>query len=242
LGLTRTYQGGPINEKNNEVKSFNLLSNRWEDATESDMFVPGGAGAIASTPSDLLTFFHALMNEQLINRTSLDQMMQTTDGFGLGVLTFPFYDKTAFGHNGGIDAFVSNAAYFPSDNVAISIVSNGLNVALNDVLIGILSCTFNKPFDIPSFEFLALSDAESTRCPATYVSSDLPLEIRIFVENGQLYAQATGQSAFTLEKTKDGAFEYKAANIKITFNWSEDGAVSGFVLNQHGQKYSYNPK
>jgi len=79
----------------------------------------------------------------------INQMQEIKEGYGKGLIRFPFGNKIAYGHNGGIDGFVSNLAYFPSENVVLSVTANGMNCNFNDILIGIISIYFNIPFEIP---------------------------------------------------------------------------------------------
>ena len=65
--------------------------------------------------------------------------MEIQDGYGLGMFQVPFYDKKAFGHNGAIDGFQSNAYYFPVENVSVAFTANGLAMSINDIMIGALS-------------------------------------------------------------------------------------------------------
>jgi CubicO group peptidase (beta-lactamase class C family) len=63
LQLADTYLGCRIGAKSNEAKSYTMSAD-WTLATETDMSIPLGAGAIVSTPSDLNKFFNALFNNQ----------------------------------------------------------------------------------------------------------------------------------------------------------------------------------
>jgi CubicO group peptidase (beta-lactamase class C family) len=121
------------------------------------MSIPGGAGAIVSTPTDLVKFIEALFSLKLVSNTSLSQMKTLTDGFGMGMFQIPFYEKRAYGHNGGIDGFASNLAYFPEEGLAIAYCTNGQAYPMNNILIGVLSIYFNKPYPIPTFNTTPVS-------------------------------------------------------------------------------------
>src|SRR5687768_11937709 len=58
IGLKDTYIGGKTDVKNNETFSFNFADG-WKVATATDMSIPGGAGALVSTPTDLTKFINA---------------------------------------------------------------------------------------------------------------------------------------------------------------------------------------
>jgi D-aminopeptidase len=60
-------------------------------------------------------------------------------------------------------------------------------------------------------------------------------KIDITVENGQLFAQVTGQSRFRLFPEKENYFFIKAFNADIEFVSSAKGVVEKLVLHQNGQ-------
>src|SRR6185437_6688717 len=55
IGLNDTYYGGKANPANNEAYSYSFAG-KWQQQPETDMSIPGGAGAIVSTPADLDKF------------------------------------------------------------------------------------------------------------------------------------------------------------------------------------------
>jgi D-alanyl-D-alanine carboxypeptidase len=118
IGLADTYYGTKANPARNEAYSYKFTG-EWTQMPETDMSIPGGAGAIVSTPTDLVKFINALFDGKLITRANLDTMKTMKDNFGMAMFTIPFYDKKAFGHTGGIDGFSSSLAYFPEDKLAI---------------------------------------------------------------------------------------------------------------------------
>lgn len=117
--LLHTYVGKKANAAKNEALSYSKV-NGWQLEDETDMSVPLGAGAIVSTAADLNRFFHCLFQGTLVSQESLKQMKQTSEKFGMGLFRFPLGEKSAQGHNGGIDGFQSNAAYFESEGVSVS--------------------------------------------------------------------------------------------------------------------------
>ena len=89
IGLSNTYVGAKIDTKKNEGFSYRF-SNSWEQAPETDMSIPGGAGAIVSTPTDLAKFIESLFSLKLVSNTSLSQMKTLTDRFWNGNVSNSF--------------------------------------------------------------------------------------------------------------------------------------------------------
>jgi hypothetical protein len=63
----------------------------------------------------------------------------------------------------------------------------------------------------------------------TYKSDQIPLDIKVFVKDGKLFMQASGQSEFALKATSATQFEFAQAGIVATFDSS-----SSFTLKQGG--------
>ena len=64
----------------------------------------------------------------------------------------------------------------------------------------------------------------------TYAADDFPLDIEIMVKEGQLFGQATGQSAFPLTPVTNSKFKFDLANIVIEF----DVEKSELTITQRG--------
>jgi len=219
IGLSNTYMGTKTDTKKNEAFSYRF-SNGWEQAPETDMSIPAGAGGIVSTPADLTKFVESLFSLKLVSHSSLMQMKAMTDGYGLGMFQIPFHEKSAYGHNGGIDGFLSTLAYFPEDSLAVAYCTNGQVYPMNDILIGVLSIYFDKPYSIPTFAppSVSLRTEDLDKYLGVYSSTQIPLKITITKNNTTLISQATGQSSFPLEATEKDKFKFDPAGIKVEFN------------------------
>ncbi len=238
-GLTSTYYGGKINPQKQESLSYERTATEWKLSSETDMSIPGGAGALVSTPADLNRFLAALFDGKLVSANSLATMRTLRDGYGQGLMEVPFGTKKGFGHGGGIDQFASRAYYFPDEQLAVALCTSGGTFSLNDVLIGALSLAFNKPYKVPSF---VGSPSASTYVPATadldryvgtYASAQLPLKISFTRKGSVLRSQATGQTAFALEAMSAGVFRFEPAGIVVEFD-AASSAKPSFTLRQGG--------
>jgi len=243
LKLTHTSYGDKIEEEKNEAKSMIFQDGSWVDyPLEWDMSTPFSAGAIVSNPSDLNKFMNALFNGQLVSEKSLTKMKEVQNGLGHGVFSVPFYDKVAFGHNGKIDNFNTGSYYFAEDDVNVTLLTSGLSLQFNDLLIGILSMTFGKPFDFPEFNQTVI-EFDAKLLPlyeGTFSSTQIPLKITLKENEGSLSAQATGQSAFPLTPFNEYEFRFEQGGIVFQFA-KKDGKVdyTTFDLLQGGQKFTF---
>ena len=234
IGLTDTYYGTKANPANNEAYSY-TYQDVWKQQPETDMSIPGGAGSIVSTPTDLDKFIEALFAGKLISLASLDQMKTIRDGYGMAMFQIPFYEDRAFGHSGGIDGFSSMLGYFPEDKLAVSYISNGVVYSVNDVMIAVLSIYFNKPFVIPEFKSFRVKTEDLDKYLGNYSSNDVPLKIAITKNNASLIAQATGQQQLALEAVDINKFVFSQASITLEF----DPTKGEFTLLQGGKTYLF---
>ena len=234
IGLKNTYFGKKADIKDNECYSYSFKGN-WIKEAETDMSIPMGAGAIVSTPTDLAKFADALFGGNLVSRTDLEQMKTLKDNYGMGLFRVPFYDKTGYGHNGGIDGFTSVMYHFADSSVSIAITSNGTNFDNNQVSIALLSAVYNKPYDIPTFKTFQVAGADLDKYVGVYTSKQVPLKITITRNDSTLIAQATGQASFELEATEKDKFKFDQAGIVIEFNPTD----KSMILKQGGGIFSF---
>lgn len=244
LNLEHTYYGNEIDPAKNEAFSYQYQEEQWKSAPQTDLSIPGGAGAIVSTNSEMITFIRALFNGELVSQKSLDKMTATGQGFGIGLAKVPFHDKYAFGHNGGIDGFQSHLSYFPKEDVAIALTTNGLQYSLNDILIGTLSMYFGRDFEIPSFDekTISLTADQMEQYVGTYTTNQLPMDIEIFIEEETLKAQAKGQQAFPLTANSETKLRFDPAGVVMEFDSLDGGKYQHFTLNQGGGSYPFTRK
>ena len=150
IGLNNTYCGTKTDLSKNESYSYKYKI-RWQEEPETDMSITGGTGSIVSTPTDLTRFIENLFAGKFVSKESLETMKTTTDGYGMGILPLPFYEKIAYGHYGGIDKFISVVAYFPEDNISVAYCSNGEVYPVKDIVETALSIYFEKDYRMPVF-------------------------------------------------------------------------------------------
>jgi CubicO group peptidase (beta-lactamase class C family) len=214
IDLSNTYVGAKADTKKNESFSYRFL-NDWEQSPETDMSIPGAAGAIVSTPVDLTKFIESLFSLKLVSKNSLEQMKTMTDGYGMGMFEFPFYTKRAYGHNGGIDGFASTLEYFPEDSLALAYCTNGQVYPMNSILPGVLSIYFNKPYSVPTF---SLKTEDLDKYLGVYSSTQIQLKITLTKNAATLFAQVTGQSPFPLDPTEKDKFKFDPFGLTMEFN------------------------
>lgn len=233
-GLTDTYYGGKINAAHNEANSYRFSINTWVPATETDMSIPGGAGAIVSTPTDLTKFIEALFAGKLISKEHLAMMQNIRDNYGMAMFHYPVFTYNGYGHTGGIDGFGSQVIHFPAEHATVAYCSNGANYDIANIILAAVSALFNKPYIIPTFKTLAADNTVLDKYTGIYSATNFPLKITVTNNSGTLWAQGTGQSAFQLEAQSTTVFKFAAAGITLAFNAEK----SEMTLTQAGRSYT----
>ncbi|MVO10783.1 serine hydrolase [Flavobacterium sp. TP390] len=232
IGLKNTYYPTEkVKTTKNESYSYIFKDDQWEKVAEWGSDTAFAAGALISTPNDLTSLMQALFEGKVVKKTSLDAMTTIKEGYGKALFQFPFGERRFYGHSGGIESFHSNVAYYPTEKLGISLIVNGDNYNINDIMIGILSIYYKRPYPFPSFE--KINQTLIDKYSGTYVSKDIPLKITIFEKEGELLAQATGQSSFPLTLKDEKTFIFAQAGIEIIFG------ENILELHQGGGKFNF---
>ncbi len=197
----------------NESYSYNFLG-EWKQENETHPSISGGAGAIISTPYDLVKFSQALFDGKLVSKESLNQMMENK----FGLETFQFAGKTFFGHTGGIDHFGAWLAYLPEEKLALAYTANAKVYPIANIVSSAFDIYYNKPFEIPLFETVNVSPEVLDKYVGVYSTPQAPLKLTITRVGLTLLAQASGQSLFPLEATAQDKFKLESRGIILEFD------------------------
>ncbi|MET1056870.1 MAG: serine hydrolase domain-containing protein [Pedobacter sp.] len=234
LGLLDTYYGGKTSTLKNEAFSY-VPGDGWQQMPETDMSIPGGAGAVVSTPADLVKFIDGLFAGKLITEANLSLMKTLNDGFGMGLFQLSLGPKKAYGHNGDIDGFSSVVGYFPEDKVAYAYCANGIDYPLKDLVNAALKIYFNMPYTIPVFKTPVLTTEDLDKYVGNYSSLRVPIKVVVTKKGNVLVAQVTGQPSFNLKPVAKDKFAYALAGIVMEFR----PIFGEFTLKQGGGVFPF---
>ena len=227
LKLKNTYVFDSNLRRRNEVRSFKK-EEKWQPSTNTHHSIPLGSGAIASTSEEVAIFFYNLFNNKILSKESIDEMTTLNDDYGLGLFTLPYKDKVGIGHNGGIDDFRSVALYFKDSDVVFVNLSNASDININKISKFLIASFYKDSYQEPDlYPSINLPSETLMSYTGTYKSKELPIIIKFFIKENNLYAQAEGQSSFALKAVSKNQFFYDHANIKI--NFQNDGSSFKFI-------------
>ena len=209
IGLKDTYIAtGNIDVNKNEALTYMNLGGDWKQVPETHPSILFSAGAIVSTPNDLAKFIQALFDGKLISQESLDQMKTIRDGDGLGMEPFTFAGKTFYGHTGGGDNYGAWLAYLPEEKLAVAYTTNAKVYPVVNIVSGVIDIYYNKPFQIPAFESIAVSPEVLDKYVGVYSSPEAPVKFTITRDGATLFFQPPGRaSAVPLEATAQDKFQ-----------------------------------
>jgi CubicO group peptidase (beta-lactamase class C family) len=233
-----------LDNPTNVFRSYEKEDGKWKEKEDFDFHNCIGLGDIVSTPNDLNIFINALFNNKFLKKETLDKMKPKPGSkldFGLGIMAVPFYNQVSFGHGGDTAGSHSIAAYSTKEDYSISMVINGEEYPHNNISIGILSIIYDEKYDYPKLENTsetASYDGKLKKYIGDYTSPDIPLDLKIFVNDGNLFAQGKGQSEFPLELVENDQFRFEQAGIKLNF-FPEKNQMQ---LLQNGKTYNFTKK
>ena len=226
IGLKDTYLGtGNTDPGKNEALSYRYIGG-WKEAAELDFSVPGGAGAILSTPADMTKFIQALFDLKLVSRDSLKQMTTMRDGEGMGMEPFTFAGKTLYGHTGGSGSSGAWLTYFPDEKLALAYTTNAKIYPVRNIVSGVFDIYWNRPFQIPAFDAFAVSPEVLDRYVGVYTIPGTPAKMTVTRDGGDALhsSRAPSNPRVPLEATAEDkfkidpgvVFEFDAAKGQLT--------------------------
>ncbi len=102
------------------------------NAAPLSMNPPGAAGALCSTPRDLVHWTSALVDGDVVSAESWAAMTaptrlsnDSTRNYGYGLAPGDLEGHRVIQHSGGINGFSAYLAYYPDDDLTIAVIANG---------------------------------------------------------------------------------------------------------------------
>lgn len=246
IGLQNTYCENDEKECSKRNSSYFFDGEKWAKETETDPSLTFSAGAIVSTTEDLSKLMDELLKGKLVSAKSLAKMGEINQkGIGYGLFKTPFYDKIGYGHSGRIDEFHSFTGYFPTDRLSISILSNGGNIKLNNVVIAIASKYYDKPYQKPDFSTYKDKKAPLTKFYTGVYRAKLAgvinvgtFQISEATDNYlflSMYEEGKDAEKVLLERKGENKFCSQKNNAEFNFILDKNGRVNGMKLTQNNQ-------
>ncbi len=129
------------------------LAHRWvagadlHDTSRISLNTAGGnAGAMFATAGEVALWYHALMDGQVINQSSLNEMVTflVPGNYGLGITTSSIFGHTYWGHSGGTFGYRTKVMYDPCMQAVVVGLANNSEAAEQ----GITALLFKQLWDL----------------------------------------------------------------------------------------------
>ncbi|RFF28983.1 MULTISPECIES: serine hydrolase [unclassified Wenzhouxiangella] len=211
-----------------------------------------GAGGVYSTVGDMARWMTHL-NQFELGGEAVEDMMTTpfelnngkATNYGMGLYIDEYRGVTRWQHGGADAAHRSHFVYFPELNGGYMVFSNhaGLPAAIPRL---VAEVHFGEHFEQETESEAAVDNrSDATFDPDSLTSRDLSrltgryeLEadpdfiLNVFVEEGQLHVQGTGQPALAVEAVTPTEFTAQEVGARFEFHVTEDGSVPELTLHQ----------
>lgn len=202
----------------NESLTYIQINGDWTQVPETHPSIAYGAGQIMSTPNDMVKFIQALFDGKLVSKESLNQMETIRDGEGMGMVTFTFAGRTFYGNTGGGDNYGSWLAYQPEEKLAVAYTTNAKVFPVSNIVSGVIDIFYSRPFQIPTFETIAVSPVVLDKYVGVYSNSEAPVKFTITRKDVKLFVQAGNESPTAIEATAPDKFQMLGGSVVFEFN------------------------
>jgi CubicO group peptidase (beta-lactamase class C family) len=227
IGIKDTYMvAASIDVNKGESLTYWNVGNEWKPGRETHPVI----FEIVSTPGDMAKFIAAVFDLKLISRESLDQMKTMRDGEGLGIVTFTFAGKTFYGNTGGGDNYGSWLAYEPEDKLAVAYATNAKVYPVAKIVSGVVDIYYNKPFEIPALEVMAVSPEVLDKYVGVYSSPGAPKKWTVTRDGETLFVRPGSGNAAAIEATAQDKFQLFGGRVVFQF----DAAKNQMILKRGG--------
>lgn len=196
LGLTRTMYCDPERIVPDRAEGYEMKDGKLINAPYLSMSVPGAAGAICSSATDLVKWTGLLHSGQVVSSASLADMTAPTrlpDGrsirYGFG-LDLDFRNgREAVVHGGTINGFKAVVAHYRPDSVSVAVLANWGDAEVQEIEKTIAQALFGiEIHDLP------LTQQDLDRYVGTYAVrfGERTQESTVSAKDGQLFMQPKG--------------------------------------------------
>ncbi len=202
-----------------------------------DMSVPHAAGALYSTPEDLVRWEQGLFDGKVLRPGSLQKMTTPyKNNYAFGLFVRTVNDRKVIDHGGGIEGFNAQLAYYPDSKLIVVVLGNLNGSAPGEIAAKLGAAAHGD-------KVVLQSERKEIPVPAGLLSQyagtyEISPEFKIVmtVEGGRLMTQASGQPKLPMFAESETRFFLKAADAQVEFVKGANGAVTQLILYQGGRE------
>lgn len=229
---------------------YHLLGDSLIVAPYRDFSLMKGSGDMYSNAHDLLKWLNSFesnmwdeeIKEQIFTPYTKG-LYGNDDRYGYGWFIRPAndHDKLAYYVGGGTFGCSAISTWYPTEKMTIIILSNISTLPVNELWNDLEKIIFNQPIRLPEVKRdLKISFDQLEKFKGSYITNTGDTKLLIVTENERLYAKLGNNPIFEIYSDSFLGFYGKKVNVKITFQQSTDGQITGLVAEGRGQVLIFN--
>lgn len=234
LGMDNTYHGSFKRIIPNRVTGYAMGPNGYENSSYLSMTIPGAAGAIISTVDDLHTWNTALFAGDVVSMESLEEMTTPfilnngeLSNYGFGLAIQSLRGQPMISHTGGINGFITYAAYLPESDMYVAVLGNtGYQSRVYEANT-ILAMAMGDPY--PPLEFQSV-DLDVLNSYTGAYQTVRGIHFEVSVVDGALSLSINGGDIFEPAAISDNVFYFDNSFTHIAFEPSADSDNYDLIL------------
>jgi len=221
----------------NRAAGYSPGANGPENAGFIHMTIPFSAGALYSTNEDLLRWEQGLFGGKLLSAASLAKMttpFKSDYAFGLGVHTVK--GRKVIDHNGGIEGFNTDLAYYPEEKLTVAVLANLNGPAPEQIATSLAALAHGEAVTLQTErKEITLDPKILTRYVGAYQMGPGAVML-ITLDNNQLISQLTNQGPIPIFPQSETTFFPKVVDAQLEFSGSDaQGRATQLTLHQNGR-------
>ncbi|MEQ1761649.1 MAG: serine hydrolase [Pyrinomonadaceae bacterium] len=238
LGLKNTgYDHGKERLKLSAL-GYSLKEDAVVPAEVASMMVPFSAGSLYSTTGDLHKWNVALHGGKLYKKPETLTLMLTPSkndyAFGLNVRT-DSKGRKRISHGGGIEGFLSEAAYYPNDKLFMAVLVNNDRAPAGEVIRTLTAIYDGDKYVLPKKRVAVKVDVAILDKYVGEYEMSPEMKFKFTREGDGLVLLPTGQSKAQVYAESDTEFFLKVVEASFKFEKDASGKVTGIEFTQGGR-------
>jgi CubicO group peptidase (beta-lactamase class C family) len=199
------------------------------------------AGSIYTTVGDLYRWDRALYSDVLVHQKNLVKaFIPYKANYGYGWVIDTSFGKKVVMHEGSTPGFVSFIARVPADEICIILLDNKSSPGLAKIAENIDAILNQQPYDFPKPRKIIPVDTSLLNQYVGQYKMSEDFMINVFLENGQLMLQASGQQSNELFAERENFFFMKLQDLQVEFLRDPGGKVDHLILYQFSKNFFAN--
>lgn len=238
LGMTDSGYDSNATVIPNRASGYSPSANGFVNAGYINMTIPLSAGGLYSTVEDLLRWEQSLFGGKLLSSASLKEMttpFKSDYAFGLGVRMVNGHQL--IDHNGGIEGFNTELAYYPEDKVTVAVLGNVNGTSFAEIAQDLGALARGERVVLTSERKAVTIDPKifDRYVGAYQLAPDFFITVGKDAE--RFTTQATGQGQVEIFPESEKDFFAKAVDAQITFVTDNEGRTTELILHQNGEDH-----